>query len=238
MVAPGALCPTVRHVMQTKALLTVATLLLGIMAIAFAWHFTGLAEIVTADRIRHFLASARGDPWAPIWVLAAYLIAAAVAFPVNLLMLATAAVFGPWLGFAYSALGVFTSAFLVYFVGAWLGKATVERLLGPKLRRILEGARQRGVLVVVAFRVVPVAPGTVVNLALGASGIRFADFAIGSVVGMTPGLLLVSIVGDRLVALVTEPTLGEVGVLVLCIVAYLALVFVAQVLLSRRRRRQ
>lgn len=224
--------------MQTKAFLIVATLLLGIMGIAFAWHFTGLAEIVTIDRIRHFLTSARGDPWAPALVLAAYLVAAAVAFPVNVLILATAAVFGPWLGFAYSALGVFSSAFLVYFVGAWLGKATVERLLGPKLRRLLEGARKRGVLVVVAFRVVPVAPGTVVNLALGASGIRFADFVIGSIVGMTPGLLLVSIMGDRLVALITEPTVGEVGVLVLCIVAYLALAFVAQVLMSRRRGKQ
>ncbi|MDP1748972.1 MAG: VTT domain-containing protein [Reyranella sp.] len=224
--------------MRTKAFLTVAALLLGVMAIAFAWHFTGLAEIVTADRIRRVLAGARGDPWAPALVLAAYLIAGVVAFPVNILILATAAVFGPWLGFAYSALGVFTSAFLVYFVGAYLGKATVERLFGPKLRRILEGARKRGVLVVVAFRVVPVAPGTVVNLALGASGIRLADFAIGSVVGMTPGLLLVSIMGDRLVALITEPTLGEVGVLVLCVAAYLALVFVAQVLLSRRRRQR
>lgn len=223
--------------MRTKAFLTVATLLLGIMGVAFAWHFTGLADIVTADRIRHVLASARGDPWAPALVLAAYLIGAAVAFPVNILILATAAVFGPWLGFAYSALGVFTSAFLVYFVGAWLGKATVERLVGPKLRRVLEGARKRGVMVVVVFRVLPVAPGTVVNLALGASGIRFADFAIGSVVGMTPGLLLVSIVGDRLVALITEPTAGEVGVLVLCIAAYLALVFAVQALLSRRRRR-
>jgi len=222
--------------MQTKALLIAATLVLGIMGVAFAWHFTGLAEIVTADRIRHLLASVRGDPWAPLLVLAAYLIAGVVAFPVNVLILATAAVFGPWLGFAYSALGVFTSAFLVYFVGAWLGKATVERLLGPKLRRALDGARKRGLFVVVAFRVVPVAPGTVVNLALGASGIRFADFAIGSVVGMTPGLLLVSIMGDRLVALITDPTVGEVGVLVLCVAAYLALAFVAQVLLSRHRR--
>jgi uncharacterized membrane protein YdjX (TVP38/TMEM64 family) len=181
------------------------------------------------------LASVRGDPWAPLLILAAYLIAAVVAFPVNVLILATAAVFGPWLGFVYSALGVFASAFLVYFVGAYLGKATVERLLGPKLRRVLDGARQRGVFVVVAFRIVPVAPGTVVNLALGASGIRFADFAIGSVVGMTPGLLLVSIMGDRIVALLTDPTVGEVGILVLCIATYLALAFVAQVLLSRHR---
>jgi uncharacterized membrane protein YdjX (TVP38/TMEM64 family) len=224
--------------MQTKAALTIATLLLGLMAIAVAWYLFAIAEVVTSDQIRRFLVDVRGDPWAPIWVLAVYLVAGVVAFPVNVLMLATAAVFGPWLGFAYSALGVFTSAFLVYFVGAYLGKATVERLLGPKLRRVLEGARKRGVLVVVAFRVVPVAPGTVVNLALGASGIRFADFAIGSVVGMTPGLLLMSIMGDRIVALIMNPTVGEVAVLVLCIATYLALVFVAQALLSRRRRAQ
>ena len=102
----------------------------------------------------------------------------------------------------------------VYFVCAYLGKATVERL-GPETSARPDGARKRGVLVVVAFRVVPVAPGTVVNLTLGASGISLADFAIGSVVGMTPGMLLMSIMGDRIVTLITEPTLGEVGVLVL-----------------------
>ena len=224
--------------MQIKALLAVAVLLLGMLAIAAAWHFTGLAEIVTADRIQAFLASARGNAWAPLLVLAAFLVAAVVAFPVNALVLATAAVYGPWYGFAYSMLGVFSSAFLGYFVGAWIGKAALARLLGPKFQHVLEGIRERGLLVVVAFRMVPVAPGTFVNLALGASGIRLSDFAIGSVVGMTPGLLLVSIMGDRLVALIANPTLGEVGVLVLCIACYLGLAFVAQVLLSRHRRRQ
>jgi phospholipase D1/2 len=224
--------------MKTKAALTAATLLLVLTGIAFAWYLFAVKQVVTADQVRAVLASVRGDPWAPLWVLTAYLIAADVAFPVNVLMLATAAVFGPWLGIAYSALGVFTSAFLVYFVGAWLGKAAVERLLGPKLRRVLEGARKRGIMVVVTFRVVPVAPGTVVNLALGASGIRLSDFAIGSVVGMTPGLILLSIMGDRIVALIADPTIGEVGLLVLCVAAYLALVFAAQAVLSRRRRQQ
>ncbi len=224
--------------MQMKALLTVAVLLLGMLGIAAAWHFTGLAEIVTADRIQAFLASARGNAWAPLLVLAAFLLAALVAFPVNALVLATAAVYGPWYGFAYSVLGVFASAFLMYFVGAYLGKTALARLFGPKFQHVLEGIRKRGILVVVAFRVVPVAPGTVVNLALGASGIRLSDFTIGSVVGMTPGLLLVSIMGDRLVALIANPTLGEVGILALCIASYLGLVFVAQALLLRYRRQQ
>jgi len=55
---------------------------------------------------------------------------------------------------------------------------------------------------------------------------------------MTPGLLLMSIVGDRLAAFITEPTLGEVSVLVLCMAAYLAFVFGMQVLLSRHQRQR
>jgi phospholipase D1/2 len=223
--------------MLTKPVLIAVALLLGMLGLAVAWWAAGTTDIVTADKIRRLLTEARDHPWAPVLVLAAYLVGGAVAFPVNVLILATAAVFGPWLGFAYSALGAFTSALLVYFVGAWLGKTALSRLFGPRLQRVLDAARTRGFMVVVAFRVVPVAPGTMVNLGLGVSGIRTADFVAGSVVGMTPGLLLMSIVGDRLAAFITEPTLGEVGVLVLCMAAYLAFVFGMQVLLSRHRRR-
>ncbi len=223
--------------MQTKPVLIAVALLLGMLGLAVAWWVAGTTDIVTADKIRRLLAEARDHPWAPALVLAAFLVGGVVAFPVNVLILATAAVFGPWLGFAYSALGAFTSALLMYFVGAWLGKTTLARLFGPKLQRVLDAARTRGFMVVVAFRVVPVAPGTVINLGLGVSGIRTADFVAGSVVGMTPGLLLMSIVGDRLAAFITEPTLGEVGVLVLCMAAYLSFVFGMQVLLSRYRRR-
>jgi phospholipase D1/2 len=224
--------------MQTRALLIAAVILLAIFGLAVAWWVAGKAGIVTFDEISRLLAIARATHWAPALVLAAFLIGAAVAFPVNLLILATAAVFGPWLGFLYSSLGAFSSAFLLYFVGAHLGKTVLARLFGPRLQRVLEAARKQGFWVVVAFRVVPVAPGTVINLGLGASGIRTGDFAMGTFIGMTPGLLLVSIMGDRLVALVTNPTLDGVGVLLLCMVAYLAFVVVARAFLSRRRYRR
>lgn len=223
--------------MPSRSTLLAVALLLGIGGLAVAWWVAGAADIVSPDRIRQLLAEARDHPWAPALVLAAFLVGGVVAFPVNVLILATAAVFGPWLGFAYSALGAFASALMMYFVGAWLGKTTLASLFGPRLQRILDGARARGFMVVVAFRIVPVAPGTVVNLGLGVSGIRPADFMAGTVIGMTPGLVLVSIVGDRLMTLVTEPSLAEAGVLVLCVAAYFALVFAMQMLLSRWRGR-
>ncbi len=221
--------------MQSRPVLIAAALSFAIVGLAVAWWVAGATEVVSADRVKSLLAEARGYPWAPALVLAAFLVGGIVAFPVNVLILATAAVFGPWLGFAYSALGAFSSAIVMYFVGAWLGKTTLASLFGARLQRILGAARARGFMVVVAFRVVPVAPGTVVNLGLGVSGIRPADFMAGTVIGMTPGLLLVSIVGDRLMTLVTEPTLAEAGVVALCVAAYLAFVYGMQVLLSRRR---
>jgi phospholipase D1/2 len=222
--------------MRSQAPLIIVALLAGMLG--GVWWAAGSAGIISADTIQHWLASARGNPWAPAVVLVTFLVAGVVAFPIHAVVLATAAVFGPWLGFAYSAIGSFSCALPPYFLGAYLGKERVARLLGSKSQRVFDALRKRGVLVVVGFRLVPVAPGTVVNLALGASGIRLADFVIGSAMGMIPGLLLISFIGDRLVAVMTNPAPGEVGLLALCIVAYLALVFGAQLLLSRRYRRQ
>ena len=228
--------PYCAPVTPSKPALIAAALLLGVLGLAVLWFVAVSTGLVTADKVRQALSVAREHPWGPAIVVGAYLLGGVVAFPVNMLILATAAVFGPWLGFAYSALGAFSSAILMYFVGAWLGKSTLSRLFGPRLQRVLAAARKRAFMVVVACRVVPVAPGTVVNLGLGVSGIRPADFIAGTVVGMTPGLLLVSIVGDRLAAFIAHPTPGDIGILALCVAAYAAFVFAMQAILSRRQR--
>jgi uncharacterized membrane protein YdjX (TVP38/TMEM64 family) len=87
---------------------------------------------------------------------------------------------------------------------------------------------------VVTLRLLPVAPFTLVNLAAGASAIRLTDFVIGTVLGMAPGVTLMAVMGDRVASLFSHPTLGELGLLALCVVAWIALAFSAQALLSRR----
>lgn len=223
-----------RMVRPGRTALIVAGLVLAVLGITLVWRFTGLADIATPERIGRLLAAARGEPWAPALAVAAFLMAGAVAFPINILVLATAAAFGPWLGALYSAIGSLASALIMYFVGAHFGQARLMRLLGQRALRALEAVRRRGVLAVVTFRVIPVAPFTVVNLAAGASAIRFADFVLGSLIGMVPGLTLLSIMGDRIVAIASDPTIEEIAILALAIVGYVALAFGAQALLSRR----
>ncbi len=49
-----------------------------------------------------------------------------------------------------------------------------------------------------AVRLVPVAPFTVVNVAAGAFNVRFFDFALGTLIGMAPGIFAIAVFGERL----------------------------------------
>lgn len=208
----------------------------GLLAVAvtLAWHFTDLSDLAAPQYVRDLLADSAGGPWAPILVLVAFLAGAVVAFPVNILILATAATFGPWLGLLYSAMGAFTSALAMYFVGARFGQEALGRLLGRRWKHVLAKVRHRGLLAVVALRVLPVAPFTLVNLAAGASAIKLSDFVVGTLIGMAPGLVAMAVLGDRIMSLLAHPSTGEIGLLALCVALWIGLSFGAQALLSRR----
>ena len=51
----------------------------------------------------------------------------------------------------------------------------------------------------------PVAPFTVINLVAGASHIRFRDFALGTLLGMAPGVLALTVFSDQVVAAIASP---------------------------------
>jgi len=55
---------------------------------------------------------------------------------------------------------------------------------------------------------------------------------------MIPGLILLSILGDRIVAIVTEPSAGDIVILVLCIAALVGLTAAVRAVVSRRAGRK
>ncbi len=217
--------------------LIVAGVLLAMFGVALAWRYTSLSDVLTADNFRAVLRTVRGEPWAIAVVCGLFVLAGFLVFPLNVLVLTTAAVFGPWVGIVYAAAGALTSGTVLYWIGRKLGRNTLERVAGPRVRRVLEGVRRRGLLTVVTFRLLPIAPFTLVNLAAGAGGIRYVDFALGTVIGLTPGLVLLSVMGDRIVRILSDPTAGDIGILLLCVAGLMGLAVGAQALLSRRGKR-
>ena len=113
--------------------------------------------------------------------------------------------FGALPGFVYSLVGGTLSALVTYWMGHLLGRRVVRRVAGSRLNRLSKRLARNGLLAVIAVRVVPVAPFTVINLVAGASHIRFRDFAVGTVLGFIPGMAAIAVFADRLVAAVKNP---------------------------------
>ena len=203
---------------------------LVIVALALIWEFVPLAK---PAEVRALLASLNDNPLAPVIVVAIFVIGGAVMFPVTVLIAASAAAFGPWLGFGYAATGALTSALVTFSIGAALGKRALRDLLGPRLNRVRQRVAKRGVVAVAAIRLVPIAPFTVVNLAAGASSIPLFDYMVGTAIGMLPGLVMISAVGHQFGRIMTAPTVFDLAILAAVVAGWVALSIGVQVAVSR-----
>jgi uncharacterized membrane protein YdjX (TVP38/TMEM64 family) len=162
---------------------------------------------------------------APLWVVGAYLVAGLTCFPVIVLILAVAYAFDPLLAMIFSLLGCIASAMLLYVIGHKIGRKTVLRLTGRRLQRINRLISKHGVLAVVAVRMVPVAPYSLVNLAAGAVQVPFRDFVLGTLLGMTPGVVGLTIMESQLEQTIESPSLTTLAVLAGTVLLSLAAIF-------------
>ncbi|WP_137044321.1 VTT domain-containing protein [Pseudolabrys sp. FHR47] len=203
---------------------------LVIVGLAMAWQFVPLAD---PKSVKEAFSDIAGSHWAPFVVIGSFVIAGSLMFPVTVLIAATAAAFGPWTGFTYAFIGALASALTTYAIGAAIGKRTVQDLLGPRLNRIRQKIAARGVVSIAAIRLVPVAPFTVVNLAAGASAIPVFDYMAGTVIGMLPGMIMISAVGNQFARILTSPTPFDIAALVVAVGAWVALSIGVQAAVSR-----
>jgi phosphatidylserine/phosphatidylglycerophosphate/cardiolipin synthase-like enzyme/uncharacterized membrane protein YdjX (TVP38/TMEM64 family) len=210
-----------------------AAIILALLALPFAWQFTGLADYADPDAARAYLAGTVDGPLAPFLVVACFVLGGLIAFPVVVLILVTAALFGPWLGTAYAAAGVAASGVLFYAIGAGVGSAPLKRIAGSRWPRLRGWLQRRGLLAVVALRVLPMAPFTLVNLAIGASGIRFLDFALGTLIGMGPGLVVMCFVGSRIADIIDNPSVHHIAWLLVGAAAWVGAALLAQKVVMR-----
>ena len=221
---------------QLSTLLKIALAAIVIVALPLIWEYTPLSRLADPDVVRSTLARISASQWAPLAVVGIFVAGGLVAFPVLVLIAVTAATFGPLYGFIYGLAGSLASALVTYLIGRWLGKDLLRDLLGPRLDRIRRRIVNQGVISVAAIRVVPVAPFTFVNLVAGASQIRLHDYLAGTVLGMAPGLIVMSALGHQVFQILTRPTLANVAMLGAAIIGWIAVSIGVQVLVSRLRK--
>jgi uncharacterized membrane protein YdjX (TVP38/TMEM64 family) len=202
-----------REPVRRRRLLSFLGLALFLLGIAALWNLTPLADDLRPSVLAAWAAPLRAAPYGPWAALLAIAVAGALFVPITALIVASALLYGAWLGAALSLGGALASAVLGWAIGRLLWRDAVHRLMSARLRRLSLRIARRGVLAVAAVRIVPIAPFAAINLAAGASHVGVADFVLGTALGMAPGILVASHLSDRLARAVIDPGWGAAAVL-------------------------
>ena len=215
--------------------LLVGVAVAALLFLGFARLGLGLGDI--AGRIGVGIESLAGNPWRVPLVLIMFVIGSVVSVPILALIGATVVTLGPVLGFILSAVGTLLAASATFGVGRLIGRKPLHRWLGTKLDALEKRVAKRGVVAIALIRKVPVAPFTLVNMLIGALGIAYRDFILGTALGMLPGIAAFAFVSQTAIDAWREPTPQNIALIAGAIVLWLAAVFGIQWALNRRSRR-
>src|SRR3546814_9428623 len=73
-----------------------------------------------------------------------------------------------------------------------------------RVARLIGVFAGNGVIGVASLRMLPLAPFMLINLAAGAARVPFLDFAVGSALGLGPGIVAFNLMGVQLEQVLTE----------------------------------
>jgi uncharacterized membrane protein YdjX (TVP38/TMEM64 family) len=184
--------------------ISLAVLTLVTVALAAAWRYTALSELITAERIDAWAKAARATPWAPLVMVAAYTPATFLMLPRQVLTICGAIAFGPWLGFTYAMVGMTLSAVVAYYVGLALSPKAIERMTGGSMDRFKKVVRRHGVVAVFTLRVLPTLPFVVESMVAGALRVKLWHYVVGTALALAPGVLATTVFGHQIAAALSD----------------------------------
>jgi phospholipase D1/2 len=183
---------------RKTALVKLSVCFLLLVSVSLAWRLTPLREILDFETIVGWQQAIKNYPAVFVWVLGIYVMSSLILFPTTLLNVATVVTFGPIVGNLYAFAGWVCSATIGFGIGRLLGRDWVKKIARAGIERLFDRAERHGFLTVLSTRMVPIAPFTVVNLFVGASGIGFRPFFFATAIGRIPGIITLTLFGVQL----------------------------------------
>jgi phospholipase D1/2 len=224
--------------MAVRTTTKIGTVALALTLLALIWGFTPISRLANPEAVAAAMAVISASPWRLAIVLGCFLGAGLVVFPMLLLIIACAVVFGPGLGFVYSSVGLLASAALNYAIGTWLGREVLLNTLGRRFAFTRSALMRQGLVTIAVVRALPMSPFALVSVVAGAIDIRFLDYLIGTAIGIMVPVILLTVATEQTSRLLTEPSAVQLALLVGVIALWIAVAFGAQAVLERIAKSQ
>ncbi|MEW2352339.1 VTT domain-containing protein [Spirillospora sp. NPDC029432] len=137
--------------------------------------------------------------WGPLVFAACYALAVAALVPGSVLNASAGALFGVALGSVAVIAGASAGAALSFGLARLLGRPAVARFTGSgRLARLESYLSRRAFESILVLRMVSMFPFGAVNYGAGVAGVGFAPYMAGTVLGIVPGTLVYTGLGEAL----------------------------------------
>lgn len=127
--------------------------------------------------------------------------------PTLVILSVNAAVYGLWLGFLYSWIGIVSGCLVTFLIVKKVaGHPYLERWSQkPKVQKSLAWARRQAFNYVFLLSLFPVGPFVIINMAAGLVGMRFRSFLVAVAAGKAVMVMSVSFIGHDLNRFIEHP---------------------------------
>jgi len=188
--------------------------LVVLIIMAVLWQLTPLQRFVDPEFVDQMIETLRGEWWTPVAIVATYIMASVIVFPNSVINVTVILAFGGIFGWPFAMGGSLTAATVFFLLGHRFGGGRVRRIESRRLERLRRLLRRGGIKVVLAVRLMPIAPFPIINLAAGSLHIRYSDFLIGTGAALLPGTLTLAFFGEQLENVIKNPSTANISVLV------------------------
>lgn len=201
------------------ALASIALGLAIVFAVPELRHGVSLAVQGKLAELRHYVRSLGVGGAACLFVL--LLVHAVIFYPSELLNATAGFVYGFVPGTAFALIGWLVSGTITYWLGRQLARPLLSALLGRRFARLEAAVKRGGTRLLLAGRLIPVVPFSLLGYAAGAARVPFVRFAWTTVVGFLPLTAAVAYLGSRAQRLsLTDPAVWVVvGVVIVLLAA-------------------
>ena len=207
---------------RTRILVAVGSIAIG-LAIVFAVpelrHGVSLALQGKLGELRHYVRHLGVGGAACLFGL--LLVHAVIFYPSEILNATAGFVYGFLPGTAFAIVGWLISGSITYWLGRQLARPVLHAVLGRRFARLEAAVNRGGTRLLLAGRLIPIVPFSLLGYAAGAARVPFWRFAWTTVVGFLPLTAAVAYLGSHAQNLsLTDPAVWVVvGVVIVLLAA-------------------
>ena len=181
----------------------------------------GLERDISISELKNFTQSFGHA--APAMYILIFTLIPLTLIPNSLVAISGGALFGVCYGALYTVIGAVLGATLSFGLSRYFGKNIAENIINNKARWINDQAEQSGFTLIFLLRLIPLVPFDAISYGAGLSRIRYFDFASATILGIIPGVLAYSNIGDKSINIFSADFWLSLAILI-------ALVAVSQIL--------